>query len=121
MRYGKIILSIILVISLLSPILVTSCGDGTGPALSDIRALYIYHNRAQISWLTDTNATSQVDYGTDDTYGTTTDLSETVKTIHHVWLENLEPKTTYHYRVRSKARGKETVSEDMTFTTTVAS
>ncbi|MFC1978937.1 fibronectin type III domain-containing protein [Chloroflexota bacterium] len=121
MRYGKIILSAILITSLLSPLLVTSCGgSSSGPELSDVKAIYVRNDKAQITWLTNSYATGQVDYGLDDTYGTTTELDTGLKILHSVVLNDLEPETTYHYRVRSKAGGKEAVSDDKTFTTDAA-
>ncbi len=87
------------------------------PVLSSIAA-----NPSQlqvvISWLTDEDSTSQVEYGQDQTYGTLTPLNSNRVKTHSVTITGLGPLTTYHYRVRSKDTcGREALSDDMTFIT----
>jgi hypothetical protein len=86
---------------------------------------------ASIGWKTDKLASSQVEYGLANTYGTLepaqpADDPSSGKSLgvtdHAVVLKGLQPNTTYHYRVKSKdATGNEAVSDDNTFTTTSAS
>jgi hypothetical protein len=86
---------------------------------------------ASIGWKTDELSSSQVEYGLPGTYGTleppqpADDPSSGQSlgvTDHAVVLEDLQPNTTYHYRVKSKdAAGNVAVSGDQTFTTTSAS
>jgi len=84
---------------------------------------------ANIGWKTDVLSSSQVEYGTDTTYGsvqppTLTDDPTSGTSLgvvtHAVVLSGLTPSTTYHYRVKSKNKVGETVSDDKTFTTTAA-
>ena len=84
-----------------------------GPTTSSITS-----SGASITWTTDEQSTSQVEYGTTISYGTLTPLDSTLVTSHSVSLSSLSPNTTYHYRVRSKdAAGNEVVSSDIVFTT----
>jgi chitodextrinase len=73
---------------------------------------------ATITWTTDEPSTSQVEYGTSISYGSSTTLDSTLVTSHSASLASLSPNTTYHYRVKSKdAANNEVVSSDITFTT----
>jgi hypothetical protein len=81
---------------------------------------------ASISWKTDVLSSTQVEYGTDTTYGSTQPSppaddptsGQSLGVIDHaVALTGLTPNTTYHYRVKSKNKAGETVSDDKTFTT----
>lgn len=74
-----------------------------------------------ITWTTDEQASSKVDYGLSNSYGSSTAETDTSPrvTSHSVSLSSLVSCTTYHYRVRSKDTAlNETVSSDGTFTTT---
>src|SRR5699024_10833110 len=76
---------------------------------------------ARVTWLTNENADTQVDYGLTTAYGTTTTLDSTMSHGHAVALNGLTSGTTYHYRVRSRgAAGNHAVSADRTFSTTTA-
>ena len=73
---------------------------------------------ATIAWTTDKGATSQVEYGLSTGYGGLSSYSAAFTTAHSVSLANLEPGTTYHYRVKSTDEaGNITFSTDQTFTT----
>jgi len=74
-------------------------------------------NQATITWSTDDASSSQVEYGTATTYGSTTTLSTTEVTSHSVLITKLTPNTTYHYRVLSTSATGEATSTDATFTT----
>ncbi len=92
--------------------------DTTPPVISEVDISNITESDATINWVTDEAATSQVDYGQTNAYGTTTPLDEELVTSHNVTLSNLESKTTYHCRIKSKdGAGNEVVSDDYTFTT----
>jgi peroxiredoxin len=87
-------------------------------AISDIQVPSIADLSATISWVTDKAATSQVEYGTTDAYGSTTPLDESLTTNHSITLTGLTTATTYHFNVKSKdASGNEVASQDQTFTT----
>ncbi|MBP9773150.1 MAG: fibronectin type III domain-containing protein [Candidatus Peribacteraceae bacterium] len=92
--------------------------DTTPPLLSSIVAMNVLESSATISWQTNENATTQIDYGTTIAYGNSTTLNPALLTAHSVGLSTLTAGTTYHYRVRSKdAAGNEAVSGNNTFTT----
>jgi peroxiredoxin len=90
----------------------------TALAISDIQVSSITDLSATISWVTDEAATSQVEYGTTDAYGSNTPLDESLITSHNITLTGLTPATTYHFKVKSKdANENEVASQDQTFTT----
>ncbi|MBN2098902.1 MAG: fibronectin type III domain-containing protein [Dehalococcoidia bacterium] len=71
---------------------------------------------ATIAWTTNESTTSQVEYGTTTSYGSSSTLDSNLVTTHSVGLTGLSSCTTYHYRVRSKdACGNEAISQDYTF------
>jgi hypothetical protein len=73
---------------------------------------------ATITWSTDENSDSQVEYGTTTTYGFSSILDTNMVLGHSVNLSGLTPSTLYHYRVKSKdAAGNLATSIDSTFTT----
>ncbi len=90
----------------------------TLPQVSGVRVSAVDHLSATIAWTTNVAADSNVAYGKETTYGANqgkTDLS----TTHEVTMNGLEPKTIYHYQVRSRdSFGNVATSEDATFTTT---
>jgi hypothetical protein len=99
--------------------------DTTPPEITEVEA--DVGATVVIRWKTDDPASSQVEYGKTDAYGSVfpaepaTDPStgESAGVVEHsVTLEGLEQEVTYHYRVKSiNAAGLETVSDDGTFTT----
>ena len=92
--------------------------DTTAPIISNISASQITLSTAQISWTTNENADSRVEYGLSSTYTSLSPLNPALLTSHFQVLTSLLPSTTYHYRVKSKnAAGLEAVSGDLTFTT----
>ena len=117
----------------LSAILITSgCvgvvsgngGPGNQPTpqgavtISNIEATAPTSSGFQVGWLTNVPADSQIDYGTSAAYGSTTPLSTTAVTVHHVTLSSLTTGTLYHYRVRSSdSKKNQALSGDFTFAT----
>jgi peroxiredoxin len=86
--------------------------------ISGVNATQITDSSAIVNWVTDKPATSQVEYGTTDAYGSTTQLDENLTASHIVTLAKLKPNTTYHFIVKSKgADGSEVAFKDQTFTT----
>jgi hypothetical protein len=82
----------------------------------------IGHFTAAISWKTNGDATSQVFYDTVShsnigDYVYCTSERTALAQRHKMTLNKLSPFTTYHYRVRSAAGGREFVSDDYSFTT----
>jgi hypothetical protein len=85
--------------------------------ISAVNASGITVSGATITWTTNEAATSQVEYGLTEEWGSSTTL-ETLVASHSVELTGLKADTTYHYRVISKdAANNEAVSLDQTFTT----
>ena len=71
-----------------------------------------------VSWQTNKPADSQVEYGTTAAYGNVTTLHSTRVVDHSQTLTNLQPATTYQFRIRSQDEGGSTVvSSNFTFTT----
>lgn len=92
--------------------------DATPPVISAPASGGISDTAAALSWTTNEVADTQVEYGTDDTYGTTTTLASTLTTDHVVNLTGLDASTTYHWRARSRdASGNLALSDDQTFDT----
>ncbi len=100
----------------------TSNPDSTAPVISTVTASNISSTGAIITWTTDEAATSKVEYGITNAYGSTTTISNTLVTSHSQTLSGLSPATTIHYRVTSQdGTGNTAMSGDKTFTTGVAS
>ncbi|MBI4898913.1 MAG: fibronectin type III domain-containing protein [Actinobacteria bacterium] len=95
--------------------------DTTPPVISDVASRDVNQNGATVSWTTNEPATSQVDYGTSVSYGSSTALNTSLDTAHTQVIAGLAANTTYHYRVRSSdAAGNSASSGDRTFATPAA-
>ena len=92
--------------------------DTTAPVISNVTVSDITETTVTITWTTDEPATSQVEYGPTTSYGSTTTLDEDLVTSHSVSLSELQPDTTYHFRVKSKDQaGNDAISDDSSFNT----
>lgn len=88
------------------------------PVISQL-VVSVESTRATISWRTDVNAGSVVNYGVTSGYGSNvTDGASTQS--HQIILPNLTASTTYHYQVSSGNGDGTTTTSDATFTTTAA-
>ncbi|MBD3313284.1 hypothetical protein GF345_02480 [Candidatus Woesearchaeota archaeon] len=86
-----------------------------------VQALSISHNpttgvnatdrNAEISWTTDEDADSIVNYGTTTSLGETVSDDE-LKTDHNAVLELLDPDTTYYYSIESRNESGTAVTDD---------
>jgi peroxiredoxin len=86
--------------------------------ISEVKVLNITDSSATITWQTDTPATSQVEYGTTNAYGSTTPTDNELTTSHSIDLTGLKPSTKYYFGIKSQgASGSETASEAQTFIT----
>ncbi|HEY7159982.1 MAG TPA: fibronectin type III domain-containing protein, partial [Acidobacteriota bacterium] len=108
----------------LDMLVVTDKSGFTPPAGSAITELYkvlakkVKSTSAKIKWRSTVAMDSFVEYGTSVTYGNTSTLNSTMVVKHKVPLENLQPNTTYHFRVTSvDGNANKWVSADFTFTT----
>jgi hypothetical protein len=91
------------------------------PTITNIAVNNITTDSAIISWTTDQDSDSLVEYGETIAYGNT-DSDLTLTTTHTITLSGLNPNTTYHFRVISKnADGLSSASGDNTFSTKIFS
>lgn len=98
-----------------APIIFPPPGEPIGAPL--VKVINLKDTSCEITWYTEDPSTSIVDYGETPEYGSTF-LNEELVQYHKVKLEGLKPKTTYHFRVRSRNQyGKEAATGDYTFTT----
>src|SRR5882762_5160316 len=92
--------------------------SGVVLAASNISSGSLTTSSAVIIWQTNKPADSQVEYGTTSSYGSVTALDSTLVASHSQTLANLQPSTTYQFRVRSKDEGGSiVVSSNSSFTT----
>ena len=95
----------------------TEVADTTAPVISNIQVSNITETSVTITWQTDEESDSTVDYGLTTSYGSTVS-EDTVITYHEVNLTNLTDDTKYHYQVKSvDDSGNQALSTDKTFTT----
>jgi hypothetical protein len=93
-------------------------GSFTVPLVaSALAASDISLNAATISWQTNGLSDSQVEYGTDASYGLVASQPTDATNSHSVRLNGLASATIYHYRVKSTCIDGVAVSTDNTFTT----
>ncbi len=97
----------------------TQAPDTTPPVISNIQVSNITESSATITWTTDKNSDSFVEYSTTPgfTQGEVQGKFELV-TSHSVTLVGLQPNTTYYFKVRSTdASGNTATSLEQSFTT----
>jgi hypothetical protein len=88
--------------------------DTTPPVISNVAAAP-NGTKAQITWTTDENSDTQVEYGPTTAYGSMTPLNAALVTSHSATISGLTIGTTYHYRVLSRdAWGNLATSQDFT-------
>lgn len=92
--------------------------DTTAPTISSVSSSSVGTATATVTWTTNEGATSQVEYGTTVSYGSTTTLDSSYVTSHSQQITGLSPATTYHYRVLSRDGSSNLATgSDNTFTT----
>ncbi|MDM7998890.1 MAG: carboxypeptidase regulatory-like domain-containing protein [Dehalococcoidia bacterium] len=97
----------------------TATIDNAAPLISLVSSDDATGSGITISWVTHEPATSQVEYGLTEQYGSVTPLDTNLVVSHKVDLAGLKPGKTYHYRVISRdASNNESVSPDFTLETT---
>ncbi|PYR88034.1 MAG: hypothetical protein DMF84_29665 [Acidobacteria bacterium] len=91
----------------------STIADSTPPVISRIKSTIVDSSRVTISWTTDEEATSKIEYSMDpEILADTTTLPPGTQTVnvgtfvmqHSVALSGLTPNTTYYYRVISVDR-----------------
>jgi hypothetical protein len=83
----------------LNPPLLT---DTTAPIISNVKISNISDSGMAITWTTNEQSDTQVQFGTTTTYSNSTSLISTLVTSHSMQLKNLQPATVYHFRVKSR-------------------
>ena len=97
-----------------------SVPDTTAPVITNVQSMNIGTSTVEITWTTNENSTSQVEYGTTSGYGSSSASDATLTSSHSVTLTGLTPNTTYHFRVKSAdASHNLATSGDNTVTTVV--
>ena len=92
--------------------------DVTPPVISNVSPSSITQSSASVSWTTDENSDSQVEYGLTTGYGSLSASNSSLVTSHNISLSSLSATTLYHYRVKSRdASGNLAVSTDNVFIT----
>ncbi len=92
--------------------------DTSPPIISNAAAGGLTTSSTVITWTTDELATSQVQYGTTQSYGSSSVLDANAVSSHSVSLTGLQPNTLYQYRVLSKdASDNLTTGNNNSFTT----
>jgi len=94
--------------------------DSDNPVINDVSST-LTGDLVTITWTTNEDSSSQVEYGLTSVYGTTTPETDTLTrvSIHTVNLNNLVSCAKYYYRVKSKdATGNQGVSAQSVFYTT---
>lgn len=93
--------------------------DTTPPQISEVNISKIIDKKATITWETNEDATSQVEYWTTSHEEPTSAPLDEEQTINHsVRLTGLEPSTTYYFSMKSTdGSGNEATSDTETFKT----
>lgn len=91
--------------------------DTTAPSISSLVVSDITDTSAKITWTTDESSSTSVDYGGDESYGSTA-TGDGNTTSHSVTISGLTANTTYHYDISSSdSTGNTANSGDNTFST----
>lgn len=97
---------------------VASIPDTTAPVISAVTTNTVTSSGATITWTTNENSDTQVDYGLTTAYGQSSTLNSSLITSHSVVLTGLSANTTYNYRVKSRdGAGNLATGVNQTFTT----
>lgn len=96
----------------------TTPADSTGPVISDLTVEEVSTSSATISWKTDKEADSYLEYGLDKDHYILNTSNGNLTTDHKLKIENplLLAGSSFHFRVKSKDNfGNQTASEDKIF------
>lgn len=114
---GTILLGMILAMSSFGVVVHPVFADA--PIISNITISSTTENSATITWETDIDSDSVLNYGINSSYGIIRD-SGADKREHSITIPNLDVATTYHFRITSAdEEGNQGISGDFTFTTTI--
>jgi phosphodiesterase/alkaline phosphatase D-like protein len=94
-----------------------TAADSTPPVISNPDDI-ILMNSFRALWSTNELADSQIEYGLDTGYGSTTTLDDSLVLDHAVTVSALSAATAYHYRIKTRdASGNLTTGPDRVVTT----
>lgn len=92
--------------------------SSTPPNLYNVSISNLKTTSLTLNWTTDKPSTSQVNYGSDSNYGTSTSADLSLVTSHSVNITELTMNTVYHYQLLSDdGNGNVGTSSDNTFIT----
>src|SRR5439155_13928668 len=92
--------------------------DTAAPVISGVTSSNMTTNSVSITWSTDEDSDSQVEYGLSSSYGGLSNLVSSLTKTHSINLAGLQSGKTYHYRVKSRdGAANLAVSGDFTFAT----
>jgi hypothetical protein len=118
--YTPTVISPLIVQFYLKDVTLVTSPYGVPPKVGLMKVFNISQIAAEMTWSSDVETTTQVEYGTTTEYGAFSTLKDNFTILHHVVLPSLGPNTTYHYRVRATyLTGEEYLSEDFSFSTLV--
>jgi len=89
------------------------------PYISKVSIMNIMAESVEIDWHSNTQTTSLLEYGADQSYGNSIAVDTDELTLgHHAEIRDLKAGMTYHFRVKGYTKaGDLIVSDDYTFTT----
>jgi peroxiredoxin len=87
-------------------------GDTEPPVISGVTSTSITDTGFVVKWTTDELATSQVEYGTSNTYGLSTEVNSSLTTSHTVVVTGLDPNNSYFFRAVSADADGNTASDE---------
>jgi regulation of enolase protein 1 (concanavalin A-like superfamily) len=91
--------------------------DTIPPTITAVSSSDISASAATITWTTNEDATTEVEYGPTKSYGSLTQPSSGFSVSHSQVLTDLTANTLYHYRVKSRDLSENlSTSSDFTFT-----
>ena len=92
-------------------------GNFTTLGINNVQVGSIDNNSAVISWATNRNTDSYIEYGTSLNYGLV-EGNNILTNIHNVRLVNLSPGTVYNFRIKANENGLISYSQNYSFKTT---
>jgi len=86
--------------------------DTEAPVISEVKSADVTDTGFVVTWTTDELSTSQVEYGTTQSYGLTTSVDSNLTTNHVVTVTGLTPNTSYYFRAVSADADGNTAKDD---------
>lgn len=115
---SKFLIVINLMLTLSVGNFVYAADDTDAPEISSVQIESVSDTSVTITWETDENADSLVNYGLKEDYGIVR-IPETDRTTHSITLDELDPGRVYHFRVVSADdTGNQGISADYKVQTT---